>query len=163
MASGFTSLRIRAVSSSTYNTLIESLIQSYIPLLTKSKKMPTLGGLRVTIHTTDGDGCYSDPLTEYQEDSYYSPGTFTKKVYIITGGSSEFSIGFEALPEYEYTIGEYVRFRVWVDGQEVNGKFVDATSPTAMLSGAMSWDQGEAHLYPFQFSSVSLGRFFFLY
>lgn len=121
--------------------------------------MPTHNNIRCTIQIANGRHSYSGPLEEYpaSNEDYLDPPN-AKTVYVIAQELAEFSLNFELLQEYNFEIGDFVRMRVWIDGEEVSGKVLDQEYPRAMLKGAASWTAHGNWIYPFQFVKLWLGK-----
>lgn len=115
--------------------------------------MPTHKEVCCTIHTKDG------VLHEYQDDDSedQSSPSSTKTVYVEAQDGVPFWIQAEALPDYQFTIGDHVTFEVHIDGKDVGSTNVNKLCPKLLHEGVYTMEDGVAFVQPFKFSEISLG------
>lgn len=99
-------------------------------------------------------------LQEYNDhgDDQSSQSPVIKTVYVEAQESTNFSISCEILPSYEPTAGNFVSFRVSIDGKEYCRKSISVEKRKVLeLQGSYGVDRGIVFVHPFQFAGVSLG------
>lgn len=116
--------------------------------------MPVSNGISCNIRVNDS------ALQEYGDhgDGQPSQSPVIKTVYVEAQESANFSIFCEILPSHEPTVGNFISFRVSIDGKEYCRCSISVERrKTLELQGSYGVDKGIKFIHPFQFAGVSLG------
>lgn len=97
--------------------------------LRNSPKMPTAKNIRCTVHAKD------EPLQEYHDNQSQSSVSSPITVYIQAGNASPFWIRCEVLKDYQYTLGDRISFRVYIDGNFAEGRVAEPKFPLINIRG----------------------------